>query len=137
MRDSVFLNESEGLARELFARHQEISGLLEPQIDDVQLYEVARNLGQVLLHLSDDRRLKTLVSGRSTGDLQAGLAQVLETDWDDLLGRIGYQALSPAEGGTHDVRESIRQYADGPRWDTYRRLRNYLKILGQRLVGGP
>jgi hypothetical protein len=99
---------------------------------------VAGDLGEVLVRLSRDKRLRQLTSGagRSWRDrsFRSQLDQLLSIDWPAVLDGAGYHGDPPAERFRHVLVEATAAFVGDPTEDSYDSLRNYLFDLGTRLL---
>lgn len=126
------------LAARLLGTEREARGRLADSDDDEVLQSVASDLGQVLVELSRDERLRRLTSGAGGSwrirSLRSQLGQLLLIDWPDLLRRAGYDDDPPAEEFAEDFLRATARFATEPTPDSYEQVRTYLFDLGTRLL---
>jgi hypothetical protein len=136
--DRDHAGELEDLAAQLLQTQRGVRDRLAESNSDPLLQAVAGDLGEVLIRLSRDERLRQLTSGaaRSWRDrsLRSQLGQLLLIDWPALLRQSGYQEPPPAEDLADDFLRATVRFAGNPTPDCYEPLRSYLFDLGTRLL---
>ena len=139
---SVVDGERQGGMEELSARllgfRREAQGRLVEWAGDEVLQSVAGDLGEVLVGLSRDERLRELTSGAPgswrSRSLRSQLGQLLVIDWAALLDQAGYDGEPPAEEFAEDFLQATARFAGEPTPDSYEQVRAYLFDLGSRLL---
>jgi hypothetical protein len=137
-QDQNHARELEDLAAELLQTQRGVRDRLAESNSDLLLQAVAGELGEVLIRLSRDERLRQLTSGaaRSWRDrsLRSQLGQLLLIDWPGLLSQSAYQEPPPAQDLADDFLRATVRFVGKPSADSYEPLRSYLFDLGTRLL---
>ena len=128
----------EELSAQLLGFRREAQGRLVEWAGDEVLQSVAGDLGEVLVGLSRDERLRELTSGAPgswrSRSLRSQLGQLLVIDWAALLDQAGYDGEPPAEEFAEDFLQATARFAGEPTPDSYEQVRAYLFDLGSRLL---